>query len=395
MPKNILVGVTSSIAAYKSVQLVSDLIKLGYDVDVIMTKNATEFIQPLTFSSLTKHKTYVDTFDRTVDWNIEHISLAKKADVFIIAPASANTIAKVTHGICDDLLTTTFLAATCPKLIAPAMNTNMLNNPVTQANIQRGRELGFNYIESESGLLACGDVGAGKLASIDIMIEAIEEALSKDKFLSGKRVLISGGPTVESLDPVRFLSNHSSGKMGVALARAARNAGAHVTYITGPVTLADPYHVETEHVETAQAMDERMHYHFENADIVIMAAAVADYRFKEIASEKIKKNDQTLTLEMIKNKDILASLGEKKTHQVLCGFAMETEHVLENAHEKRTRKNCDLLVVNDLRETGAGFKGDTNRVTLLSDQNTKELPLMSKDEVAFEILKYIAEEHIC
>lgn len=387
MKKTVIVGVTSSVAAFKSVQLVSDLLKKGYDVEVIMSKNATEFIQPLTFSSLTKHKTYVNTFDREVDYNVEHISLAKKADCFIIAPASANSIAKVANGICDDMLTTTFLACNCPKIIAPAMNTQMYNNPITQANIEKCKQYEMKFIEPENGLLACGDNGKGKLAAIPTMIEAIEEALVSDKLLTGKKVIVTAGPTLEKMDPVRFISNHSSGKMGYAIARAARNLGADVTLISGPVNINAPYNVNTIFIESAEQMFEEMKKHYEDADYIIKAAAVADYKPKHIASQKMKKKDSDLHLELERNEDILAYLGKHKTKQKICGFAMETENVMQNARQKLANKNCDMLVVNNLFQEGAGFKKDTNVVTILTPSYTKEYPILKKEELAYIILE--------
>lgn len=387
MKKTVVIGVTSSIATYKSVQLVSDLIKKGYDVEVIMSKNATKFIQPLTFSSLTKHKTYVETFDREVDYDVEHISLAKKADVFMIAPATANVIAKVAHGLADDMLTTTFLAATCPKIIAPAMNTKMYTNAITQDNMKICKSYGMSFVEPKTGLLACGDEGLGKLADIDTMIDAIEIALQDKKPLDGKRVLISAGPTVEAIDPVRFISNHSSGKMGYAIAKAARNLGAHVTLISGPVNLKQLNGVNTVNVNSAQDMAFHMKAHFPDCDYIVMAAAVADFTPEHIADEKIKKTDNQNTINLKKTEDILAYLGKQKTNQKICGFAMETQNVLENAKRKFEDKNCDLLVVNDLKVEGAGFQGDTNKVTLIKKDGKQELALMSKDELAYKILE--------
>lgn len=387
MKKTVVIGVTSSIATYKSVQLVSDLLKKGYDVEVIMSKNATNFIQPLTFSSLTKHKTYVETFDREVDYDVEHISLAKRADVFMIAPATANVIAKVAHGLADDMLTTTFLAATCPKIIAPAMNTKMYTNPITQDNMKICKSYGMRFVEPKTGLLACGDEGLGKLADIDTMIDAIDMALQEKKPLEGKRVLVSAGPTVEAIDPVRFISNHSSGKMGYAIAKAARNLGAHVTLISGPVNLKRLNGVNTVNVKSAQDMAFHMKAHFPDCDYIVMAAAVADFTPEHIADEKIKKTDNQNTINLKKTEDILAYLGKQKVNQKICGFAMETQHVLENAKRKFEEKNCDLLVVNDLKVEGAGFQGDTNKVTLIKKDSDQELELMSKDELAYKILE--------
>ncbi|MDF9825558.1 phosphopantothenoylcysteine decarboxylase/phosphopantothenate--cysteine ligase [Breznakia sp. PF5-3] len=386
MKKTIVIGVTSSIATYKAVQLVSDLLKLDYDVEVIMSKNACEFIQPLTFSSLTKHKTYVDTFDREVDYQVEHISLAKKADVFMIVPATANVIAKVAHGICDDMLTTTFLAAECPKIIAPAMNTRMLSNPITQDNLKRCKDYGMQIVEPENGLLACGDQGAGKLAKIDDLIEYIDMAAYSEKPLIGKKVLISAGPTVEKIDPVRYISNHSSGKMGYALARAARNMGANVTLVSGPVNIKKPNAINVIDISSAEEMAQTIKANYDDSDYVIMAAAVADFTPTHMESEKIKKKDAVNSLELKASEDILKYLGKHKKHQKLCGFAMETTNVLKHAKDKFKQKNCDLLVVNDLNEHGAGFKVDTNRVTLIDKHDVQELTLMSKEQLAYTIL---------
>lgn len=387
MKKTIIVGVTSSIAAYKSVQLVSDLLKKGYDVEVIMSKNATEFIQPLTFSSLTKHKTYVNTFDRVIDYNVEHISLAKKCDCFIIAPASANIIAKVANGICDDMLTTTFLACDCPKIIAPAMNTQMYMNSITQENIKKCKTHGMHFIEPEDGLLACGDCGKGKLANIETMIDKIEETLVSNKILTGKKVIVTAGPTVEKIDPVRFISNHSSGKMGYSIAKAARNLGAEVTLISGPVSLKAPNGIKVVPITSAKQMYEEMKNRFQDADYIIKAAAVADYRPSTIYTQKVKKKDSEMNIELERTDDILAYIGNHKTTQKICGFAMETENVMENAKQKLLNKNCDMLVVNNLFQEGAGFQKDTNVVSILTPAYTKEYPILKKEELAYIILE--------
>lgn len=386
MKKTIIVGVTSSIATFKSVQLVSDLIKKGYDVEVIMSKNATNFVSPLSFSSLTKRKTYVDTFDREVNYEIEHISLAKKADVFAIAPATANVIAKIANGICDDMLTTTFLAANCPKLIAPAMNTEMLNNPITQTNIEQCKKYNMQMIDSEFGTLACGDIGKGKLADIPTLINAIEASLYLPKRLAHKKVLISAGPTIEKIDSVRFISNYSSGKMGYALAKIAHYMGAEVTLVSGPTNLTPPFGIQTISVQSANDMYQAMLQHYKNTDIVIMAAAVSDFTPKISVDAKMKKTEIDLSLELIQTKDILATLGTQKEKQLLCGFAMETDHVLENAYKKFKNKHCDMLVVNDLHEKGAGFQHDTNKVTIITQNENIALDLMSKEDVAAHIL---------
>ncbi len=386
----IVLGVTGGIAAFKAAQLTSNLIKKDMDVEVIMTKNATEFIAPLTFESLTKHNVMVSTFDRVADRSVKHIAIAKRADVFAIVPASANVIAKIVHGLADDMLTTTFLAASCPKIICPAMNTAMYENPITQRNIGLLKEYGMEMVEPESGFLACGDVGSGKLADLNQIEDAIIMACIKTKILSNKNVIISAGPTQEKLDPVRFLSNHSTGKMGIALAWCAKALGAEVTLIHGPIKERIPYGVNAIATPTAQSMLEAFQNQYETADVIIKAAAVGDYRPQNPSSEKIKKHEDSLSLTLQKNPDILAWLGEhKRENQVLCGFAMETEQMLENATAKRKAKNCDLLVANNLKQVGAGFANDTNIVTILSDSEPIELPCMSKRNVALRIWEEI------
>ena len=385
--QTVVLGVSSSVAAFKSVQLTSDLIKMGYDVEVIMTKNATEFIAPLSFESLTNHNVSVDTFAPAMR-EVHHIALARKANVFVLVPATANLIAKVAHGLADDMLTTTFLAADCPKIICPAMNTHMYENPITQQNLEICRSFGMKLVEPDEGRLACGDVGKGKLADLSQIKEAIEDALYPDHFLKGKKVLITAGPTEEAIDPVRFITNHSSGKMGYALAKMARRAGAEVTLISGPVALTPPFDVSRTCIHSAKELLKEVQARYEEQDMIIMAAAVADYASVKIADQKIKKQEAMMQLELIKNPDILAWLGEhKKSHQTLCGFAMETEHLLENATVKCQKKHCDLLAANHLLTPGAGFQSDTNIMTLITPEGYEELPLMSKDAVAEEILK--------
>lgn len=391
MKKCIVVGVTGCVGAFKSVQLVSDLVKKGYDVEVIMSRNATQFIMPLQFESLTQHKVMIDTFDRQFVYSTQHISIAKKADLFIVTPATANFIAKAVHGICDDMLTTTFLACDCPKLIAPAMNTKMYLNPVTQDNLRLCEKYGYDLISPISGHLACGDNGIGKLADLDQQMDAIEERLVAEKSLKGKKVLINAGPTREKLDPVRFLSNHSSGKMGMALAKAARNMGAEVTLVSGPTQLKTPRGIHVISIESAQEMFETMKKHYDESDIVICAAAVADYTPQTVASQKIKKETDSLELKLKKTQDILRYLGEHKTHQILCGFAMETENEIENGRQKLISKNCDLLIVNSLNKEGAGFEYDTNIATLLTESEQVDYELMSKDELSVQILNKIME----
>lgn len=386
MKKTIIIGVSGSIAAYKSASLVSALLKKGYDVEVIMTKNATQFISPLTFEALLKKPVMVDTFDKTEGYSIKHIEIAKKADCFVIAPASANCIAKVANGIADDMLSTTFLAATCKKLIAPAMNVNMFDNLATQRNIERCKSYGIQFVEPAEGLLACGDIGRGKLADQEDIIEMIEYCL-EPKPLRNKKVLVTAGPTMEAIDPVRFISNHSSGKMGYALARKAFQLGADVTLISGPTTLKDPYGIKTIHITSATELFEEVKKVYQKQEYIIKAAAVGDYRIKEVHAQKIKKQEDSLSLELVKNEDILAFLGANKTKQTICGFAMETEHLQENATKKCIAKNCDLLVANDLKEPGAGFKVDTNKVAFITPTSYIEKEIMTKDQLSKEILE--------
>lgn len=398
MRKCVVVGISGCVAAFKAVQLVSDLVKLDLDVEVIMTENACQFIQPLSFEALTNHTVMVDTFDHRFEKSTQHISIAKKADCFILAPATANVIAKVVHGLADDMLTTTFLACQCPKLIAPAMNTGMYQNPITRANLKLAKQFGIQIIQPVSGHLACGDEGMGKLADISILKEAICDCLYMSNELKGKKVIITAGATQEPLDPVRFITNHSSGKMGCALARQAKRMGADVTLIHASMSVTPPYDVKTIYTPKAADMAEAVKAQFETADIVIKAAAVSDYRCAEIAEQKIKKKGETLTLELVKNEDILAWCGANKTHQILVGFAMESENVLENARDKRYRKNCDVLAANSIIDPEAGFQSDTNRITIITEKDEKTYDLMSKDECAAIILKTavkIKEDKTC
>ncbi len=393
MAKTIVLGVTGGIAAFKAAQLTSNLIKKGYDVEVIMTQNATEFIQPLTFESLTRHNVMVSTFEKVADRSVKHISIAKRADLFVIVPATANVIAKVVYGLADDMLTTTFLAAKCPKLICPAMNTNMYENPVTQRNLQMAKDLGYEILEPEDGFLACGDSGKGKLVDLSIIEEKIHMMTQDDLCLKGKKVLISAGPTREAMDPVRFISNHSTGKMGYELARAARDMGANVTLVSGPSNLAVPMGVECIRIQSAQDMFEVISSKQNEMDFIIKSAAVGDYRVKEMASEKIKKKGDVLTLELVKNPDILAYLGaHKPKHQILCGFAMETQDLIANATEKLVKKNCDMIVANNLRTEGAGFGTDTNVVTFIHPDHIDTLEQMSKYELGRKILHTLLQK---
>lgn len=392
MKKTIVIGVTGGIAAFKSAQLVSDLKKKGYDIHVIMTKNATEFIAPLTFETLTHNRVSVQTFDRTFKYDVNHISLAQTADLIVIVPATANFIAKAAHGMADDMLTTTFLAARCPKLIAPAMNTGMWENPLTKRNFSILAEAGIEFVEPASGLLACGDVGAGKLAALDQIQDKIEEMLHPYKPLKGQTVVVTAGPTQEAMDPVRFVTNHSSGKMGYAIAKAARNLGASVKLISGPSQLKAPVGVQLIAVKTAAEMFEALKQYEDTYQILIKTAAVSDFRPKEIALQKLKKNGQSSkVVEFVENEDILAYMGAaKKENQVVCGFAMETENLLENAAKKLHKKNADLIVANQLTESGAGFGGDTNKVTLVAEDGAESLELMQKDEAAAAIMERLA-----
>ena len=390
--KTVVLGVTGSIAAYKMANLTSMLVKQHADVYVLMTKNATNFIHPITFETLTNHKTLVDTFDRNFNYNIEHVSLAKKADIVLVAPASANVIGKIANGIADDMLTTTVMACKCKKLIAPAMNTQMFENPIVQDNLKKLEHYGMTVIQPAVGLLACKDVGAGKLPSEEELMDYILQEIRFEKDLVGKKILITAGPTVESIDPVRFISNHSTGKMGYALARVAAERGADVTLISGPVNLQAPRFVKLVPVVSAQDMFEAVKAHSAEADIIIKAAAVADYTPEVVADEKIKKSDGEAKLKLKRTTDILKWLGENRVagkKQFLCGFSMETEHMVENSRAKLEKKNLDMIVANNLKVPGAGFGVDTNVVTLITRSETKELPQMSKEEVAAGILDEI------
>lgn len=387
--KCIVVGVTAGIAAYKICQLVSSLKKQGNEVHVIMTKEAEKFVTPLTFQTLSNQKVITDMF--TVDYtpDVHHISLAKKADLFVVAPATANIIAKIAHGLADDMLTTTFLAATCPKLIVPAMNTNMLNNPITKDNIATCQKYGMHIMCSDAGYLACGDVGAGRLPEPEEIEDAIASLIETDRYLNGKHVVITAGATQEEIDPVRYITNHSTGKMGYALAKEARNAGARVTLISGKTNLTKPYGVDVVNVTSAADMAKSVIDNFEKADVVIMSAAVADYTPIEKAEQKIKKTDGDLSLVLKRTQDILLTIGQKKREdQIVIGFAMETEHLLENAAKKLQEKNANYIIANSIREPGAGFGVDTNIVKIISPTSVEDLGLLSKDETAKEILRH-------
>lgn len=390
--KNVLLGVTGGIAAYKTADLASKLIKQHANVDVIMTRNATEFITPLTFESLTHTKCVTDTFDRNHPWEVEHIALADKADVLVIAPATANCIAKLAHGIADDMLTTTALACTCPKIIAPAMNTKMLENPATQRNLKTLEEDGYIIVTPGDGYLACGTVGKGRMEEPANILEEILHVVAYPKDMEGKKVLVTAGPTREAIDPVRYITNHSTGKMGVALAKVAAGRGAEVTLVAGPLEVEVPGYIHVVNVITAEDMFREVTARAADQDIIIKAAAVADYTPAVVAEDKVKKGDadENLALPLIRTKDILKYLGEhKKENQLLCGFCMETKDLLENARKKLESKNLDMICANNLKVAGAGFGVDTNVITMITKNKEIELELMSKDEVAQQILSEI------
>ena len=388
--KCVVLGVTGSIAAYKIASLASALVKLGADVNVIMTENATNFINPITFETLTSNKCLVDTFDRNFQFNVEHVSLAKKADIFMVAPASANVIGKLAHGIADDMLTTTILAAKCKKLVSPAMNTNMFENSIVQDNLEALRKYGFEIIEPANGYLACGDTGSGKMPEPEVLLQYILRELGHEHDLDGKQVLVTAGPTEEAIDPVRYITNHSTGKMGYAIAKAAMERGAKVTLVTGPVSLTPPMFVDIVNVRSAAEMADVVKAKAGECDIIIKSAAVADYRPSKVAKEKIKKNGEASSIELERTEDILAYLGaHKRKGQFICGFSMETENMLENSKKKLAKKNVDMIVANNLKTEGAGFGTDTNVVTIIMADETWQLPIMSKDEVANAILDTI------
>lgn len=390
--KNILLGISGGIAAYKMADVASSLTKLGADVHVVMTENATKLITPEVFRVLTKNKVYTDVFDDDPDDEVmvPHISLGTGADLILIAPATANVIGKLANGIADDMLTTTVLPARCPIYIAPSMNVYMLENPVVQRNIEKLRALGYNIIEPATGYLACGYEGKGKLPSPELLVETVSLAVSHEKDMEGLKVLVNAGPTQESLDPVRIITNHSSGKMGYAIARQAARRGADVTLVSGPVNLAVPLGVNVVNVVSAADMYEEMMKYAAESDIMIMSAAVADYTPAVTAENKIKKSDGGLNIEMVRTKDILKTLGEaKKEGQFICGFSMETENMIENSRKKLDSKNADMICANNLKVPGTGFKVDTNIITLITADEVKELPLMSKEEAADEILTKI------
>ena len=388
--KTVLLGVTGSIAAYKIAYLASTLKKRRADVHVLMTKNATNFINPITFETLTGNKCLVDTFDRNFQFQVEHVSIAKKADVVMIAPASANVIGKLAHGIADDMLTTTIMACKCKKFISPAMNTNMFENPVVQDNLKILEHYGYEVITPASGYLACGDTGAGKMPEPETLLAYIEREAACEKDLKGKKILVTAGPTQESIDPVRYITNHSSGKMGYAIAKAAMLRGADVTLVSGRTAIEPPMFVKVVPVVTAKDMYEAVASVSDEQDIIIKAAAVADYRPAKVSDEKVKKSDGQMSIELERTDDILKFLGEhKRDGQFLCGFSMETQNVIGNSRAKLTKKNLDMVAANNVKVEGAGFQGDTNVLTLITQDEEVSLPLMSKEDAALKILDKI------
>lgn len=385
--KTVVLGVTGSIAAYKMANVASALVKEGADVHVVMTKNATNFINPITFETLTNHKCLVDTFDRNFQFHVAHVSLSQKADVMMIAPASANIIGKLANGIADDMLSTMALAADCKIIVAPAMNTYMYKNKIVQDNLKKLADYGFEIIKPAVGRLACASVGEGKLPDEDILLDYIRQEIQFDKDMTGLNVLVTAGPTVEKIDPVRYITNHSSGKMGYAIAENAVKRGANVTLISGPVHIRQPLFASVIPIESAEDMYHAVMEHFDDCDILIKAAAVADYTVKTVSSEKIKKNDNEFALELERTKDILKSAGQKKRkNQIICGFSMETGNLIENSKKKLHSKNCDMIIANNLRDEGAGFAVDTNKVTIITDDDTVSLEVLSKKQVAEKIL---------
>ena len=391
--KCVVLGVTGSIAAYKIASLASALVKLHADVNVIMTKNATNFINPITFETLTGNKCLVDTFDRNFQFNVEHVALAKRADIFLVAPASANVIGKIAGGIADDMLTTTIMACKAPKLISPAMNTNMFENPIVQDNLKKLQNFGYEVIQPANGYLACGDTGAGKMPEPETLLAYILRTIACEKDMVGKKVLVTAGPTQEPVDPVRFITNHSTGKMGYAIAENCMRRGAEVTLVSGPVQIASPLCVRVIPVVTAADMAVAVKECYQEQDIIIKTAAVADYRPAHPADEKVKKKDDKSVMELERTEDILAYLGaHRKDGQFICGFSMETENMLENSRAKLAKKNVDMIVANNLKVAGAGFGTDTNVVTIITKDDCKQLELMSKAEVASSIVTEILDK---
>ena len=389
--KTAVLAVTGSIAAYKTANLARMLKKLNCDVHVLMTENSTQFINPITLETLTQNKCLIDTFDRNFQYSVEHVALAKKADVVIIAPASANVIGKIANGIADDMLTTTVMACPCKKIVSPAMNHNMLHNPIVQDNIEKLKRFGYEIIESSHGMLANGDIGDGRMPDEEILLEYILKEIACEKDMTGKKLLVTAGATRESIDPVRFITNHSSGKMGFAVARAAMHRGAEVTVVAAHTDVEPPMFVNVVNVQSAEDMFNAVTERADEFDIIVKAAAVADYTPVTTADSKIKKSDGDMKIELKRTKDILKYLGEhKRKGQILCGFSMETDNVIENSRRKLTSKNCDMICANSLRTSGAGFGTDTNVVTIITQTEDKELPLLTKEETAHRIL-----DHIC
>ena len=391
--KTVILGVSGSIAAYKIADLASKLSKLHCDVHVIMTKNATNFINPITFETLTNNKCLVDTFDRNFQYSVEHVSLAKKADVVLVAPATANVIAKMAHGLADDMLTTTVLACTCPKIVSPAMNTQMLHNPITQDNLDILKHYGFEIIEPATGMLACKDIGEGKLPDTDVLLDYILKTIAFEKDMEGLNVLVTAGPTQESLDPVRYITNHSSGKMGYAIARNAMLRGAKVTLVSGETSIPKPRFVDVVDIKSAADMFDAVTSRAGDQDIIIKAAAVADYTPATFSDDKIKKSDGDMSIPLDRTQDILKYLGEhKRPNQFLCGFSMETKDMLENSRRKLVHKNLDMIVANNLKVAGAGFGVDTNVITMITPGKEIALEMMSKDEAAEQILDEVLRQ---
>lgn len=390
--KTVVLGVTGSIAAYKIANLARMLKKLHCNVHVLMTQNATNFINPITFESLLSTKCLVDTFDRNFQYSVEHVAIAKQADVVLVAPASANVIGKIAGGIADDMLTTTVMACPCKKIISPAMNHNMFHNPIVQDNIEKLRAFGYEIVEPDRGMLANGDIGDGRMPDEEVLLEYILKEIACEKDLEGKKVLVTAGATREAIDPVRFITNHSSGKMGIALAKAAMLRGAEVTLVKAYTEVKAPMFVDVVNVTSAEDMFKAVTERFDEADVIIKAAAVADYTPVTCADEKIKKSDSDMKIELTRTKDILKYIGEhKKENQVICGFSMETENVLENSKKKLVSKNCDMICANSLKTQGAGFGVDTNVVTIITESGCEELPVMSKEEVAHRVLTAISQ----
>ena len=391
--KTVVLGVSGSIAAYKIANLARMLVKLHCDVHVLMTQNATNFINPITFETLTKHKCLIDTFDRNFEYSVEHVALAKAADVVMIAPASANVIGKIANGIADDMLTTTVMACPCKKIVSPAMNHNMFHNPIVQDNIEKLKKYGYEIVEPSHGMLANGDMGDGRMPDEELLLEYILKEIAFEKDMAGKKVLITAGATMESIDPVRFITNHSSGKMGFSLAKNAMLRGADVTLVMGKCEIEPPEFVNVVRVKGAKEMFDAVMAVSDDMDIIVKAAAVADYRPKNVSDEKVKKTDGGMSIELERTDDILKTIGEnKKNGQFICGFSMETENMLENSRAKLAKKNVDMIVANNLKQDGAGFGGDTNIVTIITADKEVQLEMMSKDKVAEKIFDFILEK---